>query len=276
MKDPIAINCFYILVADPRNNHNPKAKKLKQFTRAGLELLTEYYNEKYFDRPKTLLLIANYNEVDIEGNEVCFQAVKQIRSLNLETPQKILFSIANEDGENALLHSAPLLITHDKLILLTSERDKMAKKIYKKIAHELKLEFIEPLPSEKLSFQADQTSCHMIAGSILKDLNHLDIKLISTLENNYKINPLLTKLLKYSQSTQYNYHILSKDSMTSIKSNGTKLEDYVLNGKSHEFGSRIQKKHISFLQKTCNLDPNQDIKISAVKLIQAKKNLELI
>jgi len=280
MKDPTFKNPLALAILNPSNLHDLKAKKILQFTKKGLEILSQYYNHKYSHKPKISLILTELESDEMTFNpefcnKISDQAIAKIKSVGYhECPKKILLTISKQKNSEELIHSQPFIISSHKLILLNSERDKIAKDIYLKIAEKLNLQFVEPLPSKKFSFQADQISCHMISGAILKDLDQLDVELISTLESNYQISPILAKLLKYSQSSQYNSHILSGTISARVKDN-IKLEDYVLNGKSLKFGSKIQEKQQKFLQKTYDLDFSQDSKIIVKKLLESNKTIEL-
>lgn len=282
MKNATAKNPFFLSFLDPENIGTKNAPKIIQFTRHGLQFLLEYYNQKYSNRPQISIVFTSINQDKINSEteniieSTSIQAIEKILAIKTESPKKIILSFTKDADNNALIHSIPLLVSTDKLILLVNERDKIARKICQRIAKKINLEFVEPMPSEKYSFQADRISCHMISGGVLKDLDQLDIELISTLKDGYQIDPDLAKLLKYSQSSQYNSHISNGALTAKVKQDNTNLEDYVLNGKSGEFGSRIQKKQKEFREKACDLDPDQDIKLNAIRLVDMfKKKLTI-
>lgn len=274
MKNPYCYLAF--------NPYDYKACRIYKFSQDGIRLLVEYYNKKYPQRPKTSVVFTSIKKEKIKTDSEniiessSLQAIEKILAITTEDPKKIILSFIEDTDYNTPIHSIPLLITKDKLILLINERDEIVKKICQRIAKEINLEFIEPMPSEKFSFQADQISCHMISGAVLKDLDFKDIELISTLKDSYQIGADLAKLLKYSQSSQYNSHISNGALTAKVKQDNTNLEHYVLNGKLSEFGSRIQKKQKEFIKKACDLDPDQDIKINAIRLVDMfKKNLTI-
>ena len=197
-------------------------KLVNQFTEKGLDLLVEYYNNKYPDRGQihrvqAPVVIGVENEKFWnEARSNAIAGINKARSEN-ELPLKIMLTYLQKetpDSESLVergRHSIPLLLTGDKLIMLREEglgRDENLEKISQGLGVRLiqqREPAVKPVTEEgkkpkRTSIQADHSNCNGIAVGILKDLTRDDLHEVAGFEDGYVPLP---KMLKYSQSGEF-------------------------------------------------------------------------
>lgn len=290
---------FTTLIPNPDKLHDPKAQAIRQFNKNGLELIAEYYNQKYPQRAKIYQVLVDIEAQDLTlikreagdnpqnsepdlANKLSLLAIEKIKSLEGENPRKILLTIGRGSESEHLAHSNPIIITDAKFILLRDEQDRIIQKIHHKIAEKLNLKLVQPkqnrptdLINKTISIQADSVSCHMIAVGILKDIDNVDISKIIHLENGFEYEKDLAKILKYSQSTNFIYEFGKQALNSPVKNTGTTLEQYVVEGKSGEARSRIQTKRLKFINQLVNNEsPSSHLIADIAKKMIDEKNIQ--
>jgi hypothetical protein len=197
-------------------------KLVNQFTEKGLDLLVEYYNNKYPDRGqihRVQAAVVLGVEDEKFWDKARFDAIAGISKARQENelPLKIMLTyLQKETADSEPLvergrHSIPLLLTSDKLIMLREEglgRDKNLEKIAQGLNVSLiqqREPAVKPAAQEgkkpkRTSIQADHSNCNGIAVGILKDLTTDDLHKVAGFEDGYVPLP---KMLKYSQSGEF-------------------------------------------------------------------------
>jgi len=156
-----------------------------------LEILIEYYNQKYEERGNIHHVFFN---LDGDGSDLK-NKLDKISNDSDCNPIKLIITSIKEDK---ISHSEPFCLSKNKLISL---RDSTRfSEFFQKNSSDLKIPFITPKIVKGKSYQGDAESCHFIAIAILKDLTKEDLKRLSSVEDGYIPS---AKMFKYSQSISY-------------------------------------------------------------------------
>lgn len=216
-------------ILDP-DDMSEDQKLFDQFTKEGLDVLVEFYNQKYPQRPTVHHVVILKSEREKEESilkDAKLDAASQLNKLREKNPNqiiKILFTLGEKNNDSKQMsvdayHSTPAVLTDNKLILLRDEYRYFTIKFFSQLAQHLNLEFVQQIPvnpntiqkkveydpdnkefNERTSMQGDLKSCQGIGVGILKDLTHEDLETISGFQNQYQPLP---KMLKYSQSKKH-------------------------------------------------------------------------
>ncbi len=257
---------------------NPKVRQedrelISRFTEAGIDALVDYYNQKYPERG-LMHRASSWFTDNIGFKENATQkgarsivdhattATISIEDLREEkgSPLKIVFTLFQKDklesdlSKEKGVHTFPLLLTSDKLILLRDDYS-MVYEVFEKVAENLGVEFVRPIlksegieGSKKTSIQSDEENCNGIAVGILKYLTASDVEEVSKFKSGYTPLP---QMLKYSQSRTHIQEHYPELLNSPVKKDGTTLGEYVdknstfkttEDGEEQKVGNRIDDK----------------------------------
>ena len=140
----------------------------------------------------------------------------------------------------------------------------MNNELHHDLAQALGLPLIKPRQTNE-SFQADNTSCHMMAIGILKDLDSEDVRSVCEFDNNYITLP---KSLKYCQSREYLAEVLDeKTENEPVKKDGRTAYQYLIDNRierpyPHAPKTRIQAKEVRLVD-ALKSSPSQSPRVAA-------------
>ena len=282
---------------------------IDQFTITGLDVLTQYYNQKYgqerdiIHHVSTAIIVRNNeishdaelnkvleNNIIMEAAESLSQKIRKIVENNPnQSGHKIMMTFGQRDGEGSDIlleryHSTPILLTQDKLIVLRDEYSTFGQKLLQSIADNFGVRLVqqpteheteessETKSDEQYSMQADHTSCNGMALGILKDLTREDVAHLSKCEDGYMPLP---KMLKYSQSIGYIERYFPQLLDQSVKKDGTTLREYIQRSKGIDSDgvetTRINDKLRSIKEDVLLLPSSKSAAESASKLLAVRQ-----
>lgn len=203
-------------------------------TTAGIDFICRYYEKKYPDRGRIFHVeyFDDISSANAGSEDFCKSFTEILRANPACGAFKIVVSSCCDKEKKTLAHSCPVVIAGGKIILPIGGNSSF----FADVAQKIDLQIVKPRYDKSYgSFQADNTSCSMIAIALLKDLTEQDLALMAKFESGFEP---LAKSLKYAQSPDFLDHF-PEQKAKNIKPYGkvpTTLEEYFCKNYVSNFG----------------------------------------